>query len=224
MQTSDDQRLKQLLAQMTLDEKLTQLVSVWMHELQDSKGFSRAKATSLLQYSIGQITRPASDSDLEPVAVASFNNAVQNFLVKETRLGIPAIMHDECCCGYMGLGGTTYPQMLGLASTFEPRLAYQMSVEICKQMRSVGVHQGLAPVLDIARDPRWGRVEETFGEDPLLVSHFGMEYISGLQGNNLAAGGVMATGKHFVGHSFSQGGQNCFHFRQQFAQPACTPS
>jgi beta-glucosidase len=203
------QRLKQLLTQMTLDEKLAQLVSFWMHELQDSKGFSRERATSLLRNGIGQITRPASDSDLEPVAVASFNNAVQNFLVKETRLAVPAIIHDECCCGYMGLGGTTYPQILGLASTFEPQLARQMTVEIRKQMRSVGIHQGLAPVLDVARDPRWGRVEETFGEDPLLVSHFGMAYISGLQGENLAAGGVMATGKHFVGYSFSQGGQNC---------------
>lgn len=203
------QQTKQLLAQMTLDEKLAQLVSFWSHELQENKGFSHKKAASLLQNGIGQITRPASDSTLEPTAVASFNNAVQSFLVKETRLAIPAIIHDECCAGYMGLGGTAFPQMLGLASTFEPQLAEQMAVEIRKQMRSVGIHQGLAPVLDVARDPRWGRVEETFGEDPLLVSHFGMAYVSGLQGENLAAGGVMATAKHFVGHSFSQGGQNC---------------
>ncbi len=204
-----EQRQKQILAEMTLDEKIAQLGSFWTHELQVGKGFSHEKAARLLEHGIGQITRPASDTDLEPRAVASFNNAVQKFLAQETRLGIPALIHDECCSGYMGLGGTTYPQMLGLAGTFEPQLAQKMTVEIRKQMRSVGIHQGLAPVLDVARDPRWGRVEETFGEDPLLVSHFGMAYISGLQGESLESVGVMATGKHFVGHSFSQGGQNC---------------
>ena len=145
---------------------------------------------------------------LEPAAVAKFNNAVQNFLVKKTRLGIPAIVHEECCSGYMGLGGTMFPQMIGLSSTFQPELAAKMTTEIRKQLRGVGAHQGLAPVLDVARDSRWGRVEETFGEDPTLVSHFGMEYVRGLQGENLT-NGIMATGKHFVGHSASQAGQNC---------------
>ncbi len=206
---STERRLEQLLTQMNLDEKLAQLVSFWMHELQDGRNFSREKATHLLPNGIGQLTRTAGDSYLEPAAVASFNNSLQNYLLKETRLAIPAIVHEECCSGYMGLGGTIFPQMLGLASTFEPKLAESMTVEIRKQLRSVGAHQGLAPVLDVARDSRWGRVKETFGEDPLLVSHFGMAYISGLQGESLSSGGVMATGKHFVGYSFSQGGQNC---------------
>lgn len=204
-----DKNINQLLSQMTLDEKMAQMVSCVAHELLNGKSFSWDRASRLLGQGIGQITRSASDTDLEPRAVAILNNAIQNYLVKETRLGIPAIVHEECCLGYMGLGGSAYPQMLGLACTFEPELARRMTTEIRKQMRSVGIHQGLAPVLDVARDSRWGRVEETFGEDPLLVSHFGMEYIRGLQGDSLATGGVMATGKHFVGYSFSQGGQNC---------------
>jgi beta-glucosidase len=108
----------------------------------------------------------------------------------------------------MILGGTMYPQMIGLASTFQPELAEAMTTAIRRQMLAIGARQGLAPVLDISRDSRWGRVEETFGEDPTLVSHFGMAYIKGLQSENLADG-VMATGKHFIGHSLSQGGLNC---------------
>jgi beta-glucosidase len=111
----------------------------------------------------------------------------------------------------MILGGTAYPQMLGLASTFQPELAEAMTNAISRQLRAIGAHQGLAPVLDIARDARWGRCEETFGEDPLLVSHFGMAYVRGLQGDNLR-NGIMATGKHFIGHSLSQGGLNCSPF------------
>jgi beta-glucosidase len=108
----------------------------------------------------------------------------------------------------MSAGSTVFPQMIGLASTFRPELARQMTNAIRHQMRAIGAHQGLAPVLDVARDPRWGRVEETFGEDPTLVSQFGVAYIQGLQSDDLR-NGVMATGKHFVGHSFSQGGLNC---------------
>ena len=108
----------------------------------------------------------------------------------------------------MAPGSTIFPQMIGLASTFQPELAGEMTSAIKLQMRATGAHQGLAPVLDVARDPRWGRIEETFGEDPTLVSQFGVSYIRGLQGENLAKG-VLATGKHFVGHSYSLGGLNC---------------
>ena len=209
MPPTPTQRAHFLLAQMTLDEKLAQMNAVWMHEVQENKDFAPSKADRQLKHGIGQITRTAGDSTLEPAAVARFNNAMQSYLVNQTRLGIPAMVHEECCAGYMGLGGTMYPQMIGLASTFQPELAAQMTAEIRKQMRGVGAHQGFAPVLDVARDPRWGRTEETFGEDPTLVGHFGVAYIQGLQGETLADGGVMATGKHFVGHSASQGGQNC---------------
>jgi beta-glucosidase len=203
-------RVADLLKRMTLDEKLAQLASFWMFELLDERGSPSGEATArLLANGIGQITRAAGCSVLGPLASTRATNELQRFLVNETRLGIPAIVHEECCSGYLALGGTVFPQIIGLASTFRPELAERMTTVIRTQMRAVGAHQGLSPVLDVARDARWGRVEETFGEDPVLVTAFGTAYIKGLQGKSLRDGGIMATGKHFVGHSASQGGQNC---------------
>ncbi len=203
-----EQRVNNLLSQMTLDEKLAQIGSYWIFNLQTNGVMDWVKTADKLEHGIGQITRLAGASTLDPVKAAETANTLQKFLVEKTRLGIPAIIHEECCSGALMLGGTVYPQMLGLASTFQPELAEAMTTAIRKQLLAIGARQGLAPVLDIARDPRWGRVEETFGEDPTLVSHFGMAYIRGLQSENLAEG-VMATGKHFIGHSLSQGGLNC---------------
>ena len=203
-------RVFDLLSQMTLDEKLAQLYSYWMRDfLCDSRSLSREKMTELLPHGIGQITRAGGSSLFDPRSSARAANSIQRYLADETRLGIPAIIHDECCSGYMALGGTVYPLMIGLAGTFQPELAGKMTTAIRTQMRAVGVHQGLGPVLDVARDPRWGRVEETFGEDSTLVSQFGMAYVRGLQGSSLTEGGVMATGKHFIGYSLSQAGMNC---------------
>jgi len=203
-------RVADLLGRMTLDEKLAQLTSHWMRDLLDeNRSLSLAKMEQFLSLGIGQITRPGGSSIFDPVSAARAANQLQRFLVTRTRLGIPAILHEECCSGYMALGGTVFPLMIGLAGTFQPELAGKMTTEIRRQMRAVGTHQGLAPVLDVARDPRWGRVEETFGEDPTLVSQFGVAYVRGLQGQSLKEGGVMATGKHFIGHSLSQGGMNC---------------
>jgi len=205
---SIEQRVDKLLSQLTLDEKLAQIGSQWIWDLQTDGLLDWEKTADKLKHGIGQITRVAGGSTLDPVSAAKTSNRLQKFLVEKTRLGIPAVIHEECCSGAMMLGGTMYPQMLGLASTFQPELAEAMTTAIRKQLLAIGARQGLAPVLDVARDPRWGRVEETFGEDPTLVSHFGMAYIKGLQSENLT-GGVMATGKHFIGHSLSQGGLNC---------------
>lgn len=203
-------RISDLLESMTLDEKLAQLYSYWLRDfLEDSRTLSTQKMSQLLASGIGQITRVGGSSIFDPVASARAANTIQRFLVTQTRLGIPAIVHEECCAGYMALGGTVFPQMIGLASTFQPELAEKMTSAIRLQMRAVGAHQGLAPVLDVARDPRWGRTEETFGEDPTLISQFGVAYVRGLQGTSLKEGGVMATGKHFPGYSLSQGGLNC---------------
>lgn len=201
-------RVKNLLAQMTLAEKLAQLQAYWAFELQTGGILDPNKIGSRLAQGIGQITRNAGASYLTPVEAAKSANSLQHYLKEHTRLGIPAIIHEECCAGLMSYGAEVFPEMIGLASTFQPQLARRMTEVIARQMRAVGAQQGLAPVLDVARDPRWGRVEETFGEDLTLVSQFGMEYIRGLQGEDLSSG-VMATGKHFVAHSFSQGGLNC---------------
>jgi beta-glucosidase len=205
---SNKKHAKELLNKMNLDEKLAQIGSFWIHELQTQGEMDWEKAANKLRNGIGQITRLAGGSTFEPQKAAKAANKLQKYLVNETRLGIPALLHEECCMGAVVLGGTTYPQMLGLASTFQPELAERMTTEIRKQLMSIGARQGLAPVLDVAIDPRWGRVEETFGEDPLLVSHFGTAYIKGLQSDDLSQG-VIATAKHFVGHSLSQGGLNC---------------
>jgi len=204
------ERVFDLLGQMTLDEKLAQLYSYWIFDLLDEHHhLSTEKISCLLSNGIGQITRAGGASTFNPLSSARAVNELQRYLVTETRLAIPAIVHEECCSGYMALGGTVFPQIIGLASTFQPELAQQMTTVIRTQMRAVGAHLGLAPVLDVARDPRWGRVEETFGEDPTLVSQFGVAYVRGLQGESLKDGGVMATGKHFIGHSLTQAGQNC---------------
>jgi beta-glucosidase len=205
---SIEQRVQALLSQMTLEEKLAQIGSLWMFDLQTNGALDWDKTADKLVHGIGQITRVAGASTLDPLNVAKTANALQKFLVEKTRLGIPAIIHEECCSGALMLGGTVYPQMLGLASSFQPELAEAMTTAIRAQLLAIGARQGLAPVLDVARDPRWGRVEETFGEDPTLVSHFGMAYVRGLQSQTLVEG-VMATAKHFVGHSLSQGGLNC---------------
>ncbi len=208
MAISIDQRIHRLLSQMSLDEKLAQIGSYWAFELQSKGKLDPQKITDKLKHGIGQISRLAGVTTFDPVSAAKAANYVQKFLVEQTRLGIPAIFHEECCSGAMVLGGSVFPQMIGVASSFRPELAQEMAVEIGAQLRAIGARQGLAPVLDVARDPRWGRVEETFGEDPTLVSHFGMAYVRGLQGKTLGEG-VAATGKHFIGHSISLGGLNC---------------
>ncbi|HVO70068.1 MAG TPA: glycoside hydrolase family 3 N-terminal domain-containing protein [Aggregatilineaceae bacterium] len=192
---------------MTLEEKIAQLGSCWVYELLDGMAFAPEKAQKLLHNGLGQITRIGGASSLRPAESAALANEVQKFLIENTRLGIPAVVHEECCSGYMAHSATCFPQIIGTASTWEPDLVEQMAGIISAQMRAVGAHQGLSPVLDVARDARWGRVEETFGEDPYLVAALGSAYVRGLQQGDLTRG-VMATGKHFLGYSVSEGGLN----------------
>ncbi|MEW5869906.1 MAG: glycoside hydrolase family 3 N-terminal domain-containing protein [Chloroflexota bacterium] len=201
-------RAQTLLVCMNLDEKFAQLTSFWFNDLLEQQKLPPEKLHALLGNGIGQVSRVGGSSTLPPAEAARTGNEIQRFLVEHTRLGIPAILHEESCCGYMGLGGTVFPQMIGLASTWEPALAGRLTDEVRRQMLAVGARQGLGPVLDIASDPRWGRTEETFGEDAFLAAQFGMAYIRGLQGEDPKQG-VLATAKHFVGHSLSLGGLNC---------------
>jgi beta-glucosidase len=205
---SIERRTEDLLSRMTLDEKIAQLQSVWGYSLMKNRQtFSKDKTKKLLKHGIGQITRPAGGTALEPHQVAEFVNELQRFLVKETRLGIPAMLHEECLMGWQAKGATIFPQAIGLASTWEPELIETMTKTIRIQLKSINAHQGLAPVLDVARDPRWGRTEETYGEDPYLVAAMGRAFIRGLQGDDLK-NGIAATVKHFAGYSASQGGLN----------------
>jgi beta-glucosidase len=157
---------------------------------------------------LGQVTRAGGSSNLLPEETAELMNSVQRFLLDNTRLGIPAMNHEECCSGYMARGATVYPQAIGVASTWDPQYAERMAAGIREEMRSVGAHQALSPVLDVTRDPRWGRTEETFGEDQRLVADMGVAYVKGLQGDGPGDGGIMATAKHLVGYGMTEGGMN----------------
>lgn len=204
-----DERAENLLTQMTLEEKVAQIGGIWSSDVTDEskQHFDRDKALRVVPHGIGHISRIGAVSLLPPQQSAQLANIIQSYFVNETRLGIPAIVHEENCAGYMANGATSFPQAIGLAATWEPDLIQQMTDAIRKQMRSVGAHLGLAPVLDVARDPRWGRTEETFGEDPFLISALGVAYINGLQGDDFKDG-IVATAKHFLGYSASEGGLN----------------
>lgn len=207
------ERVRDLLDRMTLAEKVAQLSAAWLTELTDvdlqkeNWRFSAEKAQARIGGGIGQITRGASGHSHTPREVAHGVAAAQRFLVENTRLGIPAIVHDECCSGFMARTATTFPQMIGMASTWDPALVESVTTTIRGQMRSLFIQHGLAPVLDVTRDPRWGRVEETCGEDPYLVASIGTAYVRGLQGPDLKKG-IAATGKHFAAHGMSESALN----------------
>ncbi|MEM1732121.1 MAG: glycoside hydrolase family 3 N-terminal domain-containing protein [Desulfurococcaceae archaeon] len=198
----------ELLGKMSIEEKIAQLQSIPVDKLLDGKEFSEAKAKEYLAHGIGQITRiGGSRLRLKPREAAKIANAVQRFLKEKTRLGIPAIIHEECLAGLMAPTATVFPQAIGLASTWNPELIERIASAIREQATLIGSRHCLSPVLDLCRDPRWGRCEETYGEDPYLVSSMGLKYITGLQTEDISKG-VVATGKHFAGHGFPEGGRN----------------
>ncbi|MBI1876636.1 MAG: glycoside hydrolase family 3 C-terminal domain-containing protein [Chloroflexi bacterium] len=204
---STEERIADLLSRMTLAEKIAQLGSIWVFEVLENMKFSEARAKKLFGQGLGQVTRIGGASSLDPTAGAELANMIQKYLVEHTRLGIPAMVHEECCSGYMARNATCFPQIIGVASSWEPELVEAMAAVVRTQMRAAGAHQGLSPVVDVTRDPRWGRTEETFGEDPYLVARMGVAFVHGLQGQNWREG-VMATAKHFVGYGMSEGGMN----------------
>jgi beta-xylosidase len=201
-----DERVADLLDRMTPDEKLAQLGSLWVFEILDGTTLDPAKAARRLGAGIGQITRVAGATNLELPAVAALANEIQRFLVQETRLGIPAIVHEECLHGFLARGAVCYPQSIGMAAAWDPALVETIAASIARQMRSAGAHQALSPIFDVARDPRWGRIEETYGEDPYLIAALGCAYVRGLQEAGESA--LLATGKHLVGHGVPEGGMN----------------
>jgi beta-xylosidase len=201
------ERVEDLLLRMTREEKVAQLGSAWIFQLADGAQLDSERAPELLRNGIGHVTRVSGASSLHAEDAAELANTIQRYLVEETRLGVPAIVHEEICSGLMARDATVFPQAIGLASTWDPTLARAVGDAIRVQMRAVGAHQGLAPVLDVCRDPRWGRTEETFGEDPYLVARMGVAFVQGLQGDSLREGAV-ATVKHFVGYGASDGGMN----------------
>ena len=201
-----DERVADLLARMTLEEKLAQLGSIWSFELFRSEAeLDPERIRERLADGIGHISRVAGATNLGPTAAAEAGNEIQRFLVEETRLGIPALLHEESLHGLLARDAPIYQQSIGAAAAFDPELVEAIATAIRRRMRAIGATVALAPVLDICRDPRWGRVEETYGEDPYLAAVLGSAYVRGLQGTDLATG-VAATAKHFAGHGLAEGG------------------
>lgn len=201
------ERISDLLARMTREEKVAQLGSVWSFEIVGIGTLDRERAGQLIGNGIGQITRLAGGTNLDACSVAALANEVQRFLIDETRLGIPAIIHEESLHGLLSRDAPCFQQSIGAAAAWDADLVRAMATTLRRRMLATGARQSMAPVLDITRDPRWGRVEETYGEDPYLAAELGCAYVRGLQGASLEDG-VVATAKHMVGHGLAEGGRN----------------
>lgn len=211
-------RVADLLARMTPEEKFAQMHAYWLvlsehgdhRERSDmSDEFAgvgeQVQLRERLKMGVGQITRPLGTHIVEATTGVRAANRLQKMLMEETRLGIPALFHEECLVGLLCKDATLFPSSLNYGSTWDPSLVARAAQQIGIEARSTGCRQGLAPVLDVSRDVRWGRTEETFGEDPWLVGVMACAYVEGLQGQNRD---LLATLKHYVGHSFSEGARN----------------
>ncbi|HLU58859.1 MAG TPA: glycoside hydrolase family 3 N-terminal domain-containing protein [Pseudonocardia sp.] len=212
--STEASRIAELIARMTLEEKLAQLVGLWegrggsgeggdVAPMQDAMQGEDAGFEAFAANGLGQLTRPFGTAPVDPEEGARALAAKQRWLVEHTRLGIPALVHEECLTGLAAWKATTFPAPLSWGASFDPELVERMGAAIGASMRSLGVHQGLAPVLDVVRDARWGRVEECISEDPYVVGTIGTAYVRGVQSS-----GVIATLKHFVGYSASRAGRN----------------
>ena len=211
-------RVKDLLSRMSLEEKAAQMVCIWREKaktLVDEDGkfdYAKAKRAFTRGHGLGQVGRPSdAGSGKNAREMAQLTNAIQKFFVEESRLGIPVIFHEECLHGHAAVDGTSFPQPIALAATFNPELVESLFSMAALEARLRGAHQALTPVVDVAREPRWGRVEETYGEDPYLVSRLGIAAVRGFQGDGTFRGKhhVIATLKHFVGHGQPESGMNC---------------
>ena len=227
---SIDRRVADLVSRMTLDEKVAQLVTVWEQKAKiqtDDGTFSPGEASMAFPHGLGQIARPsdkrgvtasntgaagaaAGARNRDALDTATYVNAAQRWAMENTRLGIPILMHEEALHGYVARDATSFPQSIALASSWDPALVERVFGVAAREMRARGATLALAPVVDVARDPRWGRIEETYGEDPYLVGEMGLAAIRGFQGRTLplAADKVMVTLKHLTGHGQPDNGTN----------------
>lgn len=223
-------RVDDLLARMTLEEKTAQLYGVWVGAATDGDGVAPLQREMTSEYDwdelitrgLGQLTRSFGTAPVDPELGAQALARAQRRIAAAGRFGIPAVAHEECLAGFTAWGATAYPVPLAWGASFDPGLVEEMARRIGADLRAAGIHQGLAPVLDVVRDPRWGRVEETIGEDPYLVGTIGTAYVRGLE-----SAGVVATLKHFAGYASSVGARNLAPVRagvREFADVTLPPS
>ncbi|HEY6803019.1 MAG TPA: glycoside hydrolase family 3 N-terminal domain-containing protein [Pyrinomonadaceae bacterium] len=214
---SVDARVADLIKRMTIEEKVAQLTCLWQQrpemnapgDLSTDRGdLSPEKAQQVMKYGIGQIARQRERKG--PREGAAFANSVQKWLVQNTRLGIPAMFHDEILHGHMAQGSTSFPQPISLANSWDLDLISKVFTVAALETRLRGSHQVLGPNLDLAREPRWGRTEETYGEDPYLTSRIAVAVIKAIQGQGPTVDNehVIATAKHFAGHGQPEAGTN----------------
>ena len=222
-------RVDALLSRMTLEEKTAQLYGVWVGAATDGDGVAPHQQDmtadhdwdQLITQGLGQLTRSFGTAPVDPALGAQALARAQRRIAGAGRFGIPAVAHEECLAGFTAWQATAYPVPLAWGAAFNPPLVEEMARRIGRDLRSVGVHQGLAPVLDVVRDPRWGRVEETIGEDPYLTGTIGTAYVRGLE-----SAGVIATLKHFAGYASSAGARNLAPVRagvREFADVTLPP-
>lgn len=231
---SNDPEITALIAEMTLEEKLAQLSCIWFQKanvLDKNGDFSPEKMKASYPHGVGCFARPQDTIGMEapaeprdvndatvvrrqsartPSETVKLTNAVQKWMIEETRLGIPTLFHEEGLHGFQGRYATSFPQSIALASTFDPELIERVYAITAREIRVRGVHHVLSPVVDVALDPRWGRIEETYGEDPYLVSRMGVAAIKGFQGEGdvIADDKVLTTLKHMTGHGQPEAGMN----------------
>jgi len=219
-----ESRVDDLLARMTLDEKIAQITAVWTDKVKifdDRLQLDPSKLAQVYPHGIGQFTRPSDAKGAfsprevpgrDPRQTVALVNALQRWATTQTRLGIPILFHEEGLHGYAAVGATSFPQSIAMASSWDPDMLREVNAVIAREIRSRGVSLVLSPVVDIARDPRWGRIEETYGEDPYLVGEMGVAAVEGLQGKGharlLLPGKVFATLKHLTGHGQPESGTN----------------
>lgn len=216
---SAGQRADALLAEMSLDEKIGQLGSYWPRQEpetgadgssvggevapMESAFAGRPGFATTAQHGLGQLTRVFGSAPIEPADGVARLAEFQQAVMELNRFRIPAVAHEECLTGFTAYRATVYPAAIAWGATFDPALVEEMARRIGSDMRSLGIHQGLSPLLDVVRDYRWGRVEETLGEDPYVVGTLGTAYVKGLQ-----QAGIVATLKHFVGYPAGRAGRN----------------
>ena len=212
------QRVQDLLSQMTLEEKVAQMLCVWQGKaktlVDDNGNFDLEKAREHFKdgHGLGQVGRPSdAGGGRNARETAELTNAIQKFFMENSRLGIPVVFHEECLHGQSAVDATSFSQPIGLGATFNPNLVRRLFEMTAEEARLRGTHQALTPVVDVAREPRWGRVEETYGEDPYLVSRMGIAAVQGFQGDATFTDKkhIIATLKHFAAHGQPESGNNC---------------
>ena len=205
-----DERVDDLLARMTLEEKVAQMLSIYggKRAFTDAEGRFDPAGADVLDLGIGRIERPSDGHGAREQA--EFTNAIQEYLISNTRLGIPAIFHEEALHGLQGQEATSFPQAIALAGTWDMDLVRRIYAATAAEIRARGAQQVLTPVVDVAREPRWGRIEETPGEDPFLTAEFGIAAVRGFQGDGplIHEPHVIATLKHMTGHGQPESGTN----------------